>query len=138
MHNRLFACCLISAALVGCGTTPPATASGRNPVQRDVEGYAVASCLAYQKQAYLKDQGDGWASVIIQRSKGELEAFTAVADAVKTEVAKGNMVVIPVETGPEHEKALPVAYCFEILNAPSVHAAVKHAVEKLSTSYEQE
>jgi hypothetical protein len=39
----------------------------RPPVLRDVEGYVIASCLAQQSEPYLKDQGDGWASVVIQR-----------------------------------------------------------------------
>jgi len=137
MHNQLLACCLVFATLNACAATPVAATSGRDAARRDVESYAIASCLTYQQQPLLKDQGDGWASAIIQRSKGALDDFTAVAEAVKSEVAKGNMAVIRVETGPEHEKALPIAYCFEILDTPSVHAAVVSAMKNLADAYRQ-
>lgn len=137
LRNRHLAYCLVFAPLSACATTPNAAASGRDPVRRDVEGYAIASCLTYQQQPYLKDQGDGWASAIIQRSRGDLDALTAVAEAVKTEVAKGNMSVIRVETGPKHEKALPIAYCFLILDTPSVHTAVENTIKKLAASYKK-
>lgn len=134
-HCRLLNYCLVFASLNACAATPIAATNGRDAARRDVESYAIASCLSYQKQPYLKDQGDAWASAVIQRSKGELDDFTAVAEAVKTEVAKGNMEVIRVETGPEHEKALPVAYCYDLLQTPSVHVAVENAVNKLINSY---
>jgi len=102
-------------------------------VQRDVEGYAIASCLSAQDQPYLKDQGDGWASVIIQRGKGGLDIITAVAVAVKAELAKGNMAVVRTETGPTKE--LPVLYCGEIIDVPSVKVAINRAVKKLASSY---
>jgi len=123
--------------LNACAATPVAATSGHDTIGRDVESYAVASCLTYQKQPFLKDQGDGWASAIIQRSKGSLDDFTAVAEAVKAEVARGNMAVIRVEAGPEHEKALSIAYCFEILDAASVHAAVDSAMKNLADAYRQ-
>jgi hypothetical protein len=104
-------------------------------VQRDVEGYAIASCLAAQDQPYLKDQGDGWASVIIQRGKGGLDIITAVAVAVKAELAKGDMAVVRSETGPTKEKPLPVLYCGEIIDVPSVKVAINRAVKKLAPSY---
>jgi len=84
-------CLLIAAACCIAMSSPDAYA--RSAVQRDVEGYAIASCLAGQDQPYLKDQGDGWASVIVQRGKGGLEALTAVAAAVKAELAKSNMAL---------------------------------------------
>ncbi|MBR0848041.1 hypothetical protein JQ543_09845 [Bradyrhizobium diazoefficiens] len=110
-------------------------AGARTALQRDVEDYAVASCLANQDQAYLRDQGDGWASVIVQRAKGGLEPLKAVAAAVKTELAKGNMPVIRSESEPGKGKALPVLYCSEIVDAPAVRAAVDAAMKKLAASY---
>lgn len=100
-----------------------------------MESYAIASCLNYQKQPYLKDQGDGWAASIIQRFKGELDDLTVVATVVKAEVLKGDMVIIPDETVPEREMALPVAYCFDILNTPNVQATVKKSIKKLQSFY---
>jgi hypothetical protein len=115
--------------------TASCPAQARSAVQRDVEGYAIASCLSAQDQPYLKDQGDGWASVIVQRAKGGLDIMTAVAAAVKAELAKGNMAVIRSETGPTKEKPLPVLYCGEIIDVPSVKVAINRAVKKLASSY---
>jgi hypothetical protein len=100
-----------------------------------VESYAIASCLARQDQPYLKDQGDAWASVILQRSKGELEVFIGVAEAIKAEIAKADMPVIHTETQPMKGKPLPVLYCGEIIDAPQVRAAINRAIRKLAPSY---
>lgn len=121
--------------LSACSTALPINATAHESVWRDVQGYAIASCLTFQKQAYLKDQGDGWASVIVQRSKGDINALTAVAAVVKKEVAKGDMAIIRNENGPAQDKALPVEYCFEIIHTPSVSSAIKRAVKKLKPSY---
>jgi hypothetical protein len=104
-------------------------------VLRDVEGYAVSSCLTSQKDAYLKDQGDGWASVIVQRSHGDIEHFRKVADAVNTEVAQWHVAVMRVESDPAHGKDLPVLTCAEIIDAPRVREAIDKAVKKLAPAY---
>ena len=124
-----FAGCLVLVTLSACMATIPARAIANDAVRRDVESYAIASCLTYQQEAFLKDQGDGWASAIVQRSKGDINDLTAVAEVVKDEVAKGNMVVIRNEDGRAPDKALPVAYCFEILDTLSVHTAVEQAIK---------
>lgn len=125
----------MALALPACFAEPTATMRGQEAVKRDVEAYAIASCLTYQQQPFLKDQGDGWASAIIQRFKGELDDLIAVAAVVKMEVSKGDMVIIPDETSPEREMALPIAYCVDILNALSVHAAVRKSINKLEKFY---
>jgi hypothetical protein len=136
MHINLVLCSFAFSTLTACAATPTVSVSGHEvAAKRDVEAYAIASCLYYQKQPFLKDQGDGWASAVIQRFKGDLDDLTAVAAVVKAEVSKGDMVVIPDETVPEREMALPVAYCFDILNTPSVHAAVEKSINKLESFY---
>lgn len=135
MHINLILCSFAFSTLTACAATPTASVSGHKAAKRDVEAYAIASCLNYQNQPYLKDQGDGWASAVIQRFKGELDDLTTVAAVVKAEVLKGDMVVIPDETVPECEMALPVAYCFDILNTPSVHAEVEKSINKLESFY---
>jgi hypothetical protein len=129
--------CFFAASLTACVTTPPSKAHAQDTTRRDVESYAIASCLVYQKQPYLKDQGDGWASAIVQRAKGDINDLTAVAMAVKTEVAKGNMAVIRNEMGPAPDKLLPVAYCYEILDTPLVHEAVEKAIGNLVPFYKK-
>jgi hypothetical protein len=135
MQPRLASSLIIVVA--GFITTMPtaADAAPRSALERDVESYAIASCLVGLDQPYLKDQGDGWASVIIQRAKGGMPAFRAVAAAVKAELAKGNMAIIHSEEPGAKDKPLPVLYCAEIIDAPSVHAAIGKAVKKLSPAY---
>jgi hypothetical protein len=124
----------VLAATASCAATPAADARARGAVQRDVEGYAIASCLVAQDQSYLKDQGDGWASTIVQRGKGSLDALRGVALTVKAELAKSNMAVIRSENE-RNDKPLSVMYCGEIIDAPSVHAAINKAVRKLTPFY---
>jgi hypothetical protein len=128
------AACLIVAAAIGAATLVTHV-QARTAVQRDVESYAVASCLAAQDQPYLKDQGDGWASAIIQRSKGRLDIFTSVAAAVKAELAKGHTAVIRSESGEAKDKLVPVMSCGEIIDSLSVHDAIDKAVKKLIPYY---
>ena len=109
----------------------------RTEVQRDVEGYAIASCLVNQPQPYLKDQGDAWASVIVQRMKGDISVFASLAEQVKRENAKGKMAVVRNEASPGKDKALPVLYCNEIIDRPGVRAAIEKSVAELNSSYQQ-
>jgi hypothetical protein len=125
----------LSVATAGYLAMSTLAAYARSAVQRDVEGYAIASCLYAQKEPYLKEQGDGWASAIVQRSNGSLDALTAVGDAVKAELAKGDMAIIRNEAEPMKGLALPVMYCGEIIDEPSVHAAIAKAVKTLAASY---
>ena len=129
---------LLSALVVaGCTTKTDTIGSPRPAVVRDVEGYAIASCLINQSQPYLEDQGDAWASVIVQRMKGDLEVFAGVAEQVKLETAKGEMAVVRNEAEPGTDKALPVLYCSEIIDEPAVRAAIRKAVAALNPSYAQ-
>jgi hypothetical protein len=130
---------LLLSALVatGCTTKTDTIGSPRPAVVRDVEGYAIASCLVNQSQPYLKDQGDAWASVIVQRMNGDLEVFTSLAEQIKLETAKGEMAVVRNEAEPGTDKALPVLYCSEIIDKPAVRAAILKAVAALDSSYAQ-
>jgi hypothetical protein len=130
---RIAVCLLVAAAI--CAATAVTRAHARTAVQRDVESYAIASCLVAQDQPYLKDQGDGWASAIIQRSKGSLDVFMSVAAAVKAELAKGHAAVIHSESEQTKDKLVPVMSCGEIIDSPSVHAAIDKAVKKLIPYY---
>jgi hypothetical protein len=128
---------LLGLAAVGCATKADTDGAPRPEVLRDVEGYAIASCLVNQPQLYLKDQGDAWASVIIQRMKGDLDIFAGIAEQVKRENAKGEMAAIRDEAKPGTDKTLPVLYCSEIIDKPAVRAVIQKAVEALNPSYRQ-
>jgi hypothetical protein len=128
---------LLGLAAAGCAAGVDTIAPPRPEVLRDAEGYAIASCLTDQAQPYLKDQGDAWASVIVQRMKGGLDALAGIAEQVKRENARGDMAVIRDEASPGKDKTLPVLYCGEIIDRPSVRAAIQKAVAELGPSYGQ-
>lgn len=128
---------VMGLVVVGCAAEVETIGRPRPEVLRDVEGYAIASCLANQAQPYLKDQGDAWASVIVQRMKGSIDVLAGVAEQVNRESANGVMAVIRDETGSGKDKVLPVLYCGEIIDRPSVRAEIQRAVAALSPSYGQ-
>jgi hypothetical protein len=107
----------------------------RPAVQRDVEGYAIAACLTKQPEPYLREQGEAWGSVIVERSEGDIEPFTELAKAVDKEVAKGDMAMVHRDDGPARIVKAPVLYCAEIIDQPAVAAAVDKAIKKLGPSY---
>jgi len=107
----------------------------RGSVQRDVEGYATASCFARQKEPLLKNQGEAWVDVIVQRSQGDIEDFKAVADAVEAQLAKEPMPMARQESDPMRSKALPVLQCAEIIDEPAVRSAINKAIKKLAPAY---
>jgi len=77
-----------SLLLLAFQKLPAVAAPARTAVERDVQGYAIASCLTRQKEPLLKDQGYAWLDVIVQRSEGNIEDFKAVADSVEAQLAK--------------------------------------------------
>lgn len=128
---------LFGLLVAGCTPPPDNLGALRPAVLRDVEGYAIASCMTMQDEPYLKDQGDAWASVIVQRMKGSLDALSGVAEQVRREQAKGDMAMIRNEAGPEPDKPLPLLYCGEIIDRPSVRAAIQQALGELRPAYGQ-
>jgi hypothetical protein len=126
---------LLLGLVIGRAAQANTIGSPRSAVLRDVEGYAIAVCLGHQAQPYLKEQGDGWASVVVQRGKAPIEILATLGDVVKREIAKGNMAVIRVDTNPPEDRALPVFYCGEIIDTPAVRAAIQKTVAKLKPFY---
>ncbi len=107
---------------ISCSTKSISSTPSRTDVLRDVEGYAIASCLTFQSQPYLKDQGDAWASVIIQRMKGSPAVLFDIIEKVKTEIKKGNMTTIRDETNLKQDKVLPIFFCSEIIDVPDIRS----------------
>jgi hypothetical protein len=130
---------LLSLAITGCAGRfeVNSVVPARSEVLRDVEGYAMASCLSHQTDPYLKDQGDAWASVIVQRMKGNVDVLAAIVEKVKRENAKENAAVIRNESGKEKDKMLPILHCAEIIDNPFVRAEIQKAVIGLGPSYRQ-
>jgi len=126
---------LLVAVTFTCGSLWTGRAEARSDVQRDVEGYAIATCLTKQSDPTLKDQGDAWASVIVQRAHGDLDPFHAVQDAVEAALKKGTVPAIHNEQDPKHSKPVPLLYCAEIIDEPTVRPVIDKSIKRLAPAY---
>lgn len=138
MSRRVLDLIPLLLILSACNAALAGSDEARTASVRDAEGYAIAACLVGQNQPYLKDQGYGWAEVIIQGGRGEIETFLALNEAVKAELAKGEMVMISDDTAPMVGKQLPILYCHEIGTKPAVRTAITRTVELLIPLYQAE
>ncbi|WP_280190953.1 hypothetical protein [Delftia sp. PS-11] len=126
---------LLSLVTAACTLDVNATGAHRTDAQRDAEGYAIASCLSQQADPYLKDQGDAWAAVIVQRMKGDLDMLANIAEQVSNERTKSVTPMIRDEASQGKGKTLPVLYCGEIIDRPAVRAAIQKTIAKLRPLY---
>lgn len=111
-------------------------AYARSPLQRDVEGYAVATCLARQPSPYLKQQANGWGSAIVQRGHGGLEPLRAVAAAVVRELAHTPVPMARDEEHPMQPTSMPVQFCAEIIDRPAVRQVIDTTLTRLGPAYQ--
>ena len=123
------------AIVVVLAATVPAAA--RTPLQRDVEGYAIATCLGQQPSLYLKDQADGWGSIIVQRGHGGRAPMLALSAAVRAEAARTPVYQIADEQHPIAGKPMPIAYCAELIDRPRLRAAIARAAAALAAAYRE-
>jgi hypothetical protein len=124
---------VFGAMLVG---VMPAGAAPRSMVQRDIEGYASAACLVAQDDAMLRQQGNDWAAIIINRSRVGLGDLGRVRTAVESAMRRKPMTVVhrdkPVA---EAAASAQVFYCAEIIDEPIVRAAIDAAIRRLTAPY---
>lgn len=111
------------------------TGQARTPLQRDVEGFAVASCLALQSPAYLKQQGEGWAQIIINRGHGSPEPLDALDRTVRAEVMRAVPYVNRDDNNPMKGLPMPVAFCAELVDRRHVQEAIKRTMVALAPAY---
>ena len=126
---------LIALILNGCASSIITTESSESTVLGDVSDYALASCYAFQDEPYLKDQGDAWASVIIQRMKGDPSRLLSLVEVIKQQIDKKSMAVMRSELEPEQDKRLPVLYCNDIVHSTEVEAEIIDSSRKLESAY---
>jgi len=112
-----------------------ASASARTLVERDVEGYAIATCLTLQPQLALKAQGDGWASIIVNRGHGNIEHWSPLIAAVEADAKRRRMYANKAEKVAEGSHPMPIAYCAEIVDVPAVRAAIARTVARMKPAY---
>lgn len=110
--------------------------SGSAALRRDVEGYAFAACLTAQDSAYLKEQGHGWGAVVLERGHGGVEPLMSLDAAVKAAAARTPMALMH-KDGPVSEPLvpLPILFCADLLQTPSVRAAKLRAMRRLRPDY---
>lgn len=123
---------LVVLGAVACA--PPALAA-RTHLHRDVESYATALCLGGRSPSLPKEQADGWGSNIVQRGRGHTAIFTGLGTAVKAAMARTPMPMAPDETRPMTSIPLPVQYCVELVDEPSLRRALDRADARLTPAY---
>ena len=127
----------ILALIAGAGAlAAPVSGAPRGALERDVEGYAVASCLAAQGDATLRTQGEGWARMIIMgRAHGDFEKWRPLDDAVRRAVNPADIPRLKPERPIDPSPQLPLAYCAEMIDTPRVRAAIDAATKRLAADY---
>jgi hypothetical protein len=124
------------------------TSSTRSDVQRDVEGYAVSSCLMTLKQKegvisakdaeFLNQQGQYGVDIVIQRGEGDVETLFMVGPLVQAAMETKPISMVQGD-GPFDERSHHAAifYCVEIIDAPKVRASIDKAIAKLKPAYKK-
>ncbi len=125
---------LVLVVTVAMAMPPPVWA--RSALQRDAESYAIASCLFRQREPLLAAQGDAWGDAIVQRSAGDIKHFAAITRAVDAAL-KRNPVAIGHDEATGKGKSMPVLLCGEIIDVPSVRAAINRAEVRLGPDYQR-
>ena len=121
---------VLAIGIAACVTSVSAAAPGW--ATRDAAHYAMAACLAGQRDATLKDQGQAWAAAIVQRGPGNPAALRAIDAAVRAEVARGEVPIARDEEHPMAGKPLFVMWCVQMADRPTVRAAITRAVSRRS------
>lgn len=133
---RTFILLVALGAIAAPAWVAPARAAPRAALERDLEGYAVASCLAAQKDETLRTQGEGWARMIVMgRAKGDFEKWRPLGDAVRSALNPADVPLLKPERAIDPAPELPLAYCGEIIDKPRVRVAIDMARRRLAADY---
>ncbi len=141
----LMGCTNIASALEKPAPSVKAPAS-RSDVRRDVEGYASSACLtnisaadfSAQDVAFLKQQGEFWGSIIVERSKGDIEHLIGLIPVIQSAMSEMPMTMVK-RDGPEDQAAQPASifYCSEIIDNPKVRISIEKTIKKLTPFYKK-
>ncbi len=123
-----FVLIVMTAAMAGCSMHSASLSNINQQVLRDIESYAIASCFCNQADRYLKQQGDAWASAIIQRTNITLETLASVSAQIDKYTGSGQTAVVRSEVPGEKDKSLPLLFCYEIIEKAEIRAAIQGAV----------
>jgi hypothetical protein len=128
----------VTATIVASCSLTAADAEARSAIDRDVSGYAIASCMIASGDAILIEQGQGWANAIVQRSRGRIETFQVIPKAVNEEI-KVTGFAVGRRDGPIQLKnpKLFMLTCGEIADRPRVARAIARARQALVGFYKK-
>jgi len=125
-----FARVLLSSATLFCAFN--AHAAPRTQLQRDVEGYVSAACLAGQANAALAQQGQDWAAIIINRSRADLQSFEQLSKAVKETMRRLPMAIVKGDRPVDDPGAkAEVFYCAELIDDPEMRRVIDNVQRRL-------
>ena len=134
MKQRWF----FAAIAVASGVLPTGSALARSALDRDLEGYAIASCMIASRDTVLMEQGQGWAGAIVQRSHGRIEIFSGVSKAVDEKIRVSGFAVGHQDGPVQSNRAkLFMLTCGEIVDQPNVARAVARARLQLARYYKK-
>jgi len=125
---------LIAFAVVVAPSAVPAQ-TPRTALERDLDGFVMASCLAKAENPALKEQGDAWAGAVVQRSHGDFEIFKTLGKVVADELALTGFGVAHRDGPAALDLPLPALTCAEMRDRPAVRRALQAARAKLSPAY---
>lgn len=142
---------VLALLLAGACATPQhrsGTAAGSllagSLLDSHVNGFAMAHCLRSlgnkglpeTDARVLREQGDRWGQVLVERSHGDIfAAFDILLPAIDAAVAATPMALVKVEdTG--GSATAPVYYCVDLLRQPAVARAIAEARAGLAADYD--
>lgn len=127
----------------GCATNPNAPASHSMPtLDSHVAGFAMAYCLRTlgnkglpeRDVQVLREQGERWNQVVVERSRGDITLFFAMMPVIDAAMSATPMAQVKDEANAGSLPA-PVFYCAEILRQPAVSQIMTDARAALATAY---
>lgn len=132
MKQIYFAAAIVVAS---CGL-PMSSAVARSELDRDLDGYAIASCMIASHSPVLIEQGHGWAGAIVQRSHGPIKIFQQIASAVNQEIRVSGFA-LGHRDGPVQSSRLNLfmVTCGEIVDNRRVAIAIARARVSLVRYY---
>lgn len=128
---------LLAAVLATVSVCTSAAAGPRRVALRaDVQGYAMAACLTWQDEPFLREQGYLWGGAVMQRGHGAPDDWIALSHVVAAAATRRAMPMAHGD-GAVHDplKPMPLLFCHELVRSPAVRAAKARAMRRLAPAY---
>jgi hypothetical protein len=148
MLIRLSQTILTTAALVAanaCAVPRPGAASSAALLDEHVHGFAMAYCLRKvadrglpeAEAKVLREQGNRWGQVLVERSRGDYTLFFVIMPALDAALAETPMAMVKAGDTAGSETA-PLFHCDQLLRQPAVMRAMARARASLAPAYAED